>query len=150
MKAGRELNVLIATEIMGWVMHPSWNCLAPPGFPSAEEMWTPWEVIQDDEDGWEMSRKPIKGKVMSGVVMDGSGKPKLHDYSSSWDAARLVVEKLIEILPQGDIHIEHLDGEEWGISTCFDKNEGGWDGWVYAETFPLAICLAALKAMEEL
>lgn len=49
--------------------------------------------------------------------------------------------------PQQDIHLEHLEGTGWGVSCCFSKDEGGWDGFVYADTAPLAICLAALKAL---
>ena len=141
MKAGRELDARIATEVMGWIMHPSWDCLAPPGFPSEEEMWTPWEVW-DDGDDWGMSRKPIKGKVMPGIVMDGSGKPKLPDYSADIAAAWQVIEKLLK-----HPHIEHFELNWLGV----DK---GWFCYITAptkaSTVPLVICLAALEAIAEL
>jgi hypothetical protein len=143
-----EGNKLVAEKVMGWIMHPTWSCLAPPGYPSEEEMWTPWEEGWDDDEGdFVMTRKPIKGKLVPGVVMDGSGKPRLPDYFGDVASAWQVVERLLEILPQGDIHIEHYDHEGWCVSTCFDKSEGGWDDWVCAATISEAICAAALLAV---
>jgi Phage ABA sandwich domain len=70
-------------------------------------------------------------------------------YSTDIAAAWQIVEKLIAITPQQDLHIEHWYHEEdetsgWQISSCYELGE--WKDWVQAETLPLAICLAALKA----
>lgn len=135
MEAGRELNnALVAKEVMGWVMHPTWGCLAPLGYPNEEEMWTPWEWAWDEgEQDVMMTRQPIKGKLVPGVVMDGSGKPKVPDYLGSIAAAWQVVEKV---------------GMQCGYHVLSHKPFAGYDGeFTFAETVPLAICLAALKAV---
>jgi hypothetical protein len=147
--AGRELdNALVAEEVMGWIMHPSWGCLAPPGYPSEKEMWTPWEESwDDDENDWIMTRKPIKGKLISGMVMDGSGKPKLPDYLGDITAAWQVVEKMREngILLRIEVR-----------ASCYVVRAVTWDvdndcekllAYSGQDTAPLAICLAALKAV---
>jgi len=69
-------------------------------------------------------------------------------YSADIRAAWMVLEKLLSILPHEDIHMEHWsDGESsgWRVSTCFEIGE--WKEWVEADTLPMAICKAALKAM---
>ena len=68
-------------------------------------------------------------------------------YSTEITAAWQVVEKLLSLTENQDIHIEHLgsDDESWGVSTCYELGE--WKDWVRAKTAPLAICLAALKAI---
>lgn len=69
-------------------------------------------------------------------------------YSTDIAAAWQVIEKLFTLIQNQDIHIEHLavEGEGyWGVSTCYELGE--WKDWVRAETAPLAICIAALKAI---
>lgn len=66
------------------------------------------------------------------------------NYSGDIAAAWLVVEKMLTQLPQGDIHIECLEGE-WGVSTCHTE-VAGWEYPTRADTAPLAICRASLKA----
>ena len=70
-------------------------------------------------------------------------------YSTDIKEAWKVVEQLLRILPNEDVHMEHWnDGESsgWQVSTCFELGE--WKGWVEAETLPHAICLAALKVFK--
>ena len=69
-------------------------------------------------------------------------------YSIDISAAWQVVEKLLTMTPQQDLHIEHWyhEGDEssgWQVSSCYELGE--WKDWVQAEILPLAICLAALK-----
>src|SRR5574341_430621 len=62
-------------------------------------------------------------------------------YSTDIAAAWQVVEKLLTLVENQDIHIEHLaieDENYWGVSTCFELGE--WKDWVRAETASLAIC----------
>ncbi len=69
-------------------------------------------------------------------------------YSTDITAAWQVLEKLLTMTENQDIHLEHLgSGEEgyWGVSTCYEMGE--WKDWARAETAPLAICLAALQAV---
>lgn len=68
-------------------------------------------------------------------------EPYSTDIAVAWEA----LEHLFQLNSLQDIHLEHLEHTGWGISTCYNKVEGGWDGWVYAETAPLAICRAFLK-----
>ncbi len=65
-------------------------------------------------------------------------------YSTDITAAWQVLEKLMSMTKQQDIHLEHLEGE-WGVSTCHELGE--WKDWVRAETAALAICRAALQAL---
>jgi hypothetical protein len=68
-------------------------------------------------------------------------------YSTDLAAAWQVVDVLLKRNPMQDIHLEHMIGTGWGVSCCYSEEHGGWDGWVYGETAPLAICLAALKSV---
>jgi len=72
-------------------------------------------------------------------------------YSTDISAAWRIVEKLLQILPHQDFHMEHWsdgDGDSgWQVSTCFEL--GDWKKWVKAKTLPHAICLAALKAIRQ-
>ena len=70
-------------------------------------------------------------------------------YSTNIAATWSVVEKLLAILPNQDFHLEHLEHSGWAVGSCYNKEEGGWDDWTYAETPSLAICLAALQAAGE-
>ena len=68
-------------------------------------------------------------------------------YSTNIEHAWTVVEKLLTKLPNEDFHIEHWKANEssgWRVSTCFEL--GKWKDWVEAETLPMAICKAALRA----
>jgi len=60
-----------------------------------------------------------------------------------------VVEKLLKHPDNkmGCFHLEHLnEGNGWSVSCCYDLGE--WKDWIHADTPAMAICLAALKAME--
>ena len=123
MKAGRELDLLIASEVM------------------CEEM--PGDYKQTRDGRW-MKEEPVfdSDGTYSRAYYLVEWPPR---YSTDIAAAWQVVEKLLEVLPYQDIHLEHLEWTGWAVGTCFDKSEGGWDDWVYADTAPLAICLAALE-----
>jgi hypothetical protein len=66
-------------------------------------------------------------------------------YSTEITAAWLVVEHLLTIIPQEDIHMEHLAGGGWKVGSCHEV--GQLTDWVEADTAPLAICRAALAAV---
>jgi hypothetical protein len=103
-----------------------------------------WEQIMDFEH---------KSKTYI-AFKDADGYPRFIDSKTSigklWSPATniadawMVVEKMIELEIEGDFHLEHLDGAGWRVGIC------GRDEWFpYAETAPEAICLAALKAVED-
>ena len=72
------------------------------------------------------------------------------DYSTDISAAWKVVERILSMTPQQDFHIEHWyhaedESSGWQVSSCYELGE--WKDWVQAEMLPLAVCLAALKAV---
>jgi hypothetical protein len=112
-------------------------------------------ILSGPELSVEVARR-VMGWDNAGLVNDrcyiscGQGFWAPHEsISDAWE----VVEKLFTVIPQQDIHIEHLaanqsgDDGQWSVSTCFENE--AWVGFVYAETAPHAICLAALKAVDD-
>ena len=68
---------------------------------------------------------------------------EISGFTKDIQAAWGVMEAILERIPRKDIHLEHLHGAGWRISTCFE--EEAWKDWVTADTAPLAICQAFLK-----
>lgn len=70
------------------------------------------------------------------------------DIKDAYKALRSCMRKV----PQHDMHIEHLEGCGWNVSTCFDEEElivkGGkkkkWYNQHYCDTLPQAMCLTCL------
>ena len=120
MTPGPELDALVAEKVMGI----AGDC------PGDQNEW---------HSGWQCDTCWNTG--MWGEDFTHAFKP----YSASIAAAWEVVEKLATLLPDGDIHIERLDGEVWGVGTCHEAS--GWKGFISGKTAPHAICLAALKAV---
>lgn len=121
MKAGRELDALIAEKVMGLTRH--------------DESYVAEGV----------------GKVLRFVWRDGggtcvySGDMFLPHYSTNIADAWEVVEKLVSTPgPNGDHHSVQVD-YSGGAVVVIDENED-WQVSAIAGTVPLAICLAALKA----
>jgi hypothetical protein len=110
MKAGRELDALIAEKVMGWEYRDN--------FYSWGELVTPAHWIKDN--GWTTDKTP--------------------NYSESIADAWLVVEKLRGL---GTVDLMDDDGKRW-ISLIIPKFKAHVRA--QAETAPLAICKAALKA----
>ena len=137
----REMDVAMA-ELMGWRWDDVWGCLIPPEQQAKpDEMWSKWKI---DDEGV-LYREPIKENIVSHLSYRGDfSKVNLPKFSTDIAAAWLVVEKL---LPEYDFYFE-VSG---------NRIEDGWfamfgddlDKAEVAETAPLAICHAALKAVEE-
>jgi hypothetical protein len=68
---------------------------------------------------------------------------EIPDFTKTIEAAWMVMEAILERIPKSDIHLEHLHGAGWRISTCYE--EKAWKDWVTADTAPMAICQAFLK-----
>ena len=124
MKAGRELDALIAEKVMGLTRH--------------DESYVAEGV----------------GKVLRFVWRDGcgtcvySGDMFLPHYSTNIADAWAVVEKLVNTPgPNGDHHSVQVDYSGDAV-VVIDENED-WQVSAIAETAPLAICLAALKAVSQ-
>lgn len=136
MDAGRELDALVAEKVMGWV---NVACLNGGNTPTGEP---------DDDWNRDARNDPRHG---------GTGIPQVHrlevpDYSTQINDAWEVVEKL-----KRDGWNVSLGGDNgWGCTIYKIHAQGGknfsstWEesfGPINAETAPLAICLAALKAV---
>lgn len=90
-----------------------------------------------------------EGVHRSAVSADKNRAQLLAPYESDIAAAFEVVEHLFSsgILPRKDIHIEHFDEPPtWNVSTC--QTDGMWGAWTDHESLPVAICRAALFAVE--
>lgn len=131
LKAGRELDALVAEKVMGWrYVESTQNRIVHFMHP---------QIIDSDS---------MRGELRETKRRSSAAAKNAPAYSTDIAAAWQVVVALLNRTPQRDLHLQHLDGIGWGVSCCFNKTEGGWDGWVYANTAPLSICLAALKAVE--
>jgi ABA sandwich protein len=112
------------------------------------------EDIENMQAGREMDLLIIKAVfgletqecMVGGHPRGCTGNVSYPKYSTDIAAAWLVVEKMRDFTPVGDVHIERWDNR-WAVSTCFDSSSGGWDGFTYGDTAPLAICRAALLAV---
>ena len=131
----RELDAKVATEVRGW------------RWPEDRCEWCGWTY---DEDGIGCLPNDCSQRPMP-KVKQSTDYPH---YSTDIAAAMLVVEKLREmgyttlrLSTGGNL------GDRWQCH-CADKwrqisREGDKDYFANADTLPLAICLAALKAVEE-
>ena len=129
----RELDAKVA-ELMKWHWDDAWGCLIPPEQKAKpSEMWTEWKT---DAEG--LFREPIKGAMVSGLSYNGdSSKVILPHFSTDIAAALPVLEKWT------DAEIEKAGGN-YRVTLI-----GAPIVTADAETLPLAICRAALKAVEE-
>lgn len=132
MEAGRELDALVAEKVMGWKWWRREN-------PITGQKW----LAESAAPHASMVGAAIPCEVESDLMPEAFDGP---DYSRSIAAAWTVVEALKLRSPQHDIHIEHIEGQGWSVSCCYSQDEGGWAD---AETAPLAICKAALGAIEK-
>ena len=108
MQPGRELDLLIATEVMGWKVLSHWD-----GEGTIKHLI--------DENQCEVRPPDIK--------------PYSTDIAAAWE----VVEKLGSSITIRGPSLKPLFGKYWRA----DFND--WEfGWVYADSAPHAICLAAL------
>ena len=133
MKAGRELDALVAEKVMGWrwVQVPKdcdglneGRCLAPVGLDEKNHQWTP------------------KGKIS-----EYSGPRYSTDIAAAWE----VVEKLCLSVCASAPGLGGKPASYWvgfaDMSGRFLVADLNNPSVVCEETAPLAICLAALKAV---
>jgi len=129
MEAGEELDKLVAAEVMGEPI---------PEF-------TPENAL-----GLQLAGSPVKSPKGNWLCLcryDEDDIPTWRPlpYSTDISVAWLVVEKLIDIHPQGDFHLEHLE-DEWCCGWCYPPSGADLDNWICGKTVPEAICKAALIA----
>lgn len=117
MKAGRELDALVAEKVMGWKLEPYTRCIQV----------LPVEAGRPPEGADTSKLKPF----------NNIGSYEIPHYSTAIAAAWEVVEKLrLAILP--------MSNGQWGAAVNEDKEFV--PGFI-ANTAQHAICLAALKAV---
>ena len=56
-----------------------------------------------------------------------------------------LINRLVSLTPQRDLHIETLEGMGWHVSCC--NEDGAWVGWIEGRTLIEAV-RKALEAME--
>jgi len=150
-EAGRKLDVLIAERIMGLCLH------TPEPLPVAvetarrrkrfleeygQEAPGGWDGGAYDESQWDYDHWPLWcPKCGRENLPYRSGVPLA--YSTTIAAAWLVVEKLDR--PFEIINFKHEGRWRWSVSFYRDDL---FDYTAEADTAPLAICRAALKALE--
>lgn len=134
MMAGRELDALIAGKVMGWA---NVICLHGGNIPSGEP-----------DDDWNKDARNDQHHGHTGIPL--VHREQVPAYSVDIAAAWEVVEKL-RTMSIG-ISIARMPDEKlWYVPLYrLDHGEymGSAEGFAEAETAPLAICLAALKAVD--
>ena len=129
MKAGRELDALIAEKVMGTPKYWSvwFACSHYGNFNGLDQAQAYAEKIQGD---------------FKAHVLPYSDEP---NYSTSIEAAWEVVERLVSTPgPNGDHHSVRVDYSGDAV-VVIDENKD-WQVSAIASTAPHAICLAALRA----
>jgi hypothetical protein len=129
MKAGPEMDALVAEKMLGW----RWMIAAADGIDS--EPHSAWLMRPESVNAYWIPARPV----------DDYARPDADPFSTEIAAAWQVVEHL------------HHQGVDWTIDQCMTGEATGWtvqtwrgssiasDAW--ADTAPLAICLAGLKAV---
>jgi hypothetical protein len=128
MKAGRELDALVAEKVMGWERRMMTDQVTGP-----EEVWA--------------ATNPIDGQKFA-VALVCSFQP-----SQLIAAAWQVWDKLAELTDRGWTLLRESRNftnraEMWSIHDS-PFNLGDFPSYAEADTAPLAICLAALKAVAD-
>lgn len=129
MKAGRELDTLVAEKVMGWEA-------------TADGLY--WDARQKRTRlvlGSAIAKKREEMGIENGP---GFVFAPSADIAAAWE----VVEKLVSTPgPNGDHHSVQVDYSGDAV-VVIDENED-WQVSAIADTAPLAICLAALKAVSQ-
>lgn len=140
MEAGRELDALIAEKLFGWKVR--WDAMPPEGFDHAVEVWAPgWEADKPARYAWCDEWPQTCASLPAGAV-------SLPTYSTNIAAAWQVVEAF---RARGPRFWWSLETAGWNVLDAqgvrlFEGSVAIADGG--ANTMPLAICRAALAALE--
>ena len=146
MKAGRELDALVAEKVMGFCsclnsehyLDSSWSVPVPSswvGYAEGRRTTSSVYVVDSVNDLWHCTEHDLPLP------------PGKADYSTSIAAAWEVVEKFH---PEWfvDIMTPIIESEPWLCYIHKPTEEASEVYSAFADTAPLAICLAALKAVE--
>lgn len=162
MPAGREMDALIAERVMGWeLVDNDYYILNRPGDPfykthpdpaglvptrDGKSLGTPSQVKwQDLFEELEIHSVGLYwiDPVNRSVVEADNFQPST-DIAAAWQ----VVERL-EAINIG-VELSHAPDDQWECWSLHQTEPNRYESWgqIWADTAPLAICRAALKAME--
>ena len=144
LEAGPETDALVAENVMGWILDPEYG---DPGlWKDSTGMLTGWCSKEWSEESFDDHSPHYAGCAPELFTPKGIFRP-----SANWSATGDVV----EALKARGIYM-HLDNESGYEIMLFNSNCGSWDrngvqdallADIRAETFQLAVCRAALKAV---
>lgn len=154
MEAGRELDALVAEKVMGWrrmtegEVHPGarfdivYPAAAKAGFDRTRlsDWW--FDAVRRDENGDAVSTHPVEEIVDYGYTIPAFSPST--DIAAAWEVVKKLDPKWWP-----EVGRMHNDGG-WYCEICLGGNapvEVGPPIRHVAKTAPLAICLAALKAV---
>ena len=138
MKAGRELDALIAEKVMGWAMRPMFKAQKTQAYDYKDRGDWVW-VTHYEQEGYEHLIESYYPQIPEEEYESG-----FHPSTQIADAW-LVVEKTSPRLWFLDNGRGMIEGEDKGYR--FRVGIGKGSAVAIAPTVPLAICLAALKAI---
>jgi hypothetical protein len=139
MNAGRELDALTAEKVMGWKLYKCIN----PSHVYEPYLWCSPEDTRVPNDHWPRHRVLDPHETVADTVTK-----IIPHYSTDIAAAWQVVEKMLKI-GQVNVGYHKLADPSWACR-IFGLEGDLTDIEVYAPTAPLAICLAALKAIGDM
>ena len=143
MKAGRELDALVAEKVMGWKprqsKHGYWNLDGPNGEHFTDIYRRDYTAQYDKETGQKVQQAPWWEYFWDEIPFYST------NIADAWEVVRKMGMVLIENSGEA---FGKLD--EWNVQFVGHDKEGE-PHWVSesAETVELAICLAALKAVSQ-
>lgn len=134
---GKKLDALIATKVMGWQLFEDGYWVKPTGDPEHPLVmvgfWHKLPAIRTDDDGY--SSRPLVS-----VVGDAVWSPSI-DICCAWALYELLESK-------GLIRMSNGDGDSKDVD-FISRTDDYQSVHVTAETYELALCLAALGAKGE-
>ncbi|MFA6315711.1 MAG: hypothetical protein WC648_05090 [Candidatus Paceibacterota bacterium] len=138
MEAGRELDGLVAEKVMGYAVKRVTRKIGNTGNLKTGETH---DVYDTD---WYLLETNGETMMVHGPLMHGYGPARVAHYSTDIAAAWQVAEAMrIAIVPEMVFHQKpSIDG--FSARVCSQNHP---EGRAWAKTAPLAICLAALKAV---
>lgn len=140
MKAGRELDNLMATEVMGWIRH---DYTAPILGTDDVERWTEWtdkaSCFKAICGVWKPSEDITAAMELIPIVLRDWDSTKEHDYEAEFGAWYK--------LDWWEENQANRGPRWWAAFGLYDAYEGGtWRYEAHAPELALAICLAVCEA----
>lgn len=129
LEAGRELDALVAEKVMGWERVEGVDINRREGVPE-EKL---------DADRWHCRRAWFVGNERKACEECGTLPTYSTDIAAAWEAVEKVLPDFLVDLTYWHIDSPHV--------TLYRRNDSSENYSGIAPTAPLAICLAALKAV---